>query len=100
MDGYFKEGNFKEGDLKMCNGQYTIRHTNTSSFVCGEKVFLKSNPEHSMLVHSINETTVTTIWYTKSNGIQLMSDFLPECILQYKYVGLLTYQDKFCVSLN
>jgi len=90
---------FKQDDLKLCDWQYTIRHTDINRFVSGEKVFLKSNPEQPMTVHSVNEKSITTIWYTESNEMQLC-EFPPECILQYKYAGLLTYRQKLCVSLN
>jgi len=93
------DGIFKQDDLGLCDWQYTIRHTDVNFFVCGEKVFLKSNPEHLMTVHSINKKTITTIWYTKTNEMQL-NEFPPECILQYKYAGLVTYRQKLCVSLN
>jgi len=96
-----EEGIFKRKDLEICDWQYIITHTNVNSFVIGEKVFLKSNPEHSMSVHSINENEgiITTIWYIKSNEMQL-GEFMPHSILQYKYAGLLTYREKFYVSLN
>jgi DNA-directed RNA polymerase subunit RPC12/RpoP len=93
------EGYFKKEDLRLCDAQYTIRHMDVNCFVCGEKVFLKSNPEHPMTVHSVNKSTITTIWYTKTNEMQLC-EFPPECILQYKYAGLITYRQKLCVSLN
>lgn len=93
------EGCFKKEDLKICNWQYTIRHTSVNDFVCGDKVFLKSNPEHSMIVHSINEKTITTYWYTKSNELSLC-EFIPETILQFKYAGLMTYKEKYNMSFN
>jgi hypothetical protein len=89
----------KEDDLEACDWQYTVRHTDVNCFDQGEKVFLKSNPEHQMIVHSVNKGTITTIWHTKSNKAQTYK-FYPECILQYKYAGLLTYRKKLCVSLN
>lgn len=94
-----KNGIFKQDDLRICDWQYTIKHTSTNAFVCGEKVFLKSNPEHPMTVHSVNEKSITTIWYNIYNEMQLCR-FPPECILQYKYATLKTYQKKLCVSLN
>ncbi len=90
---------FKRKDLNICDWQYTIRHTNTNSFMCGEKVFLKSNPEHSMIVYSINNNNIITSWYNIYNELQLC-EFPPECILQYKYAGFLTYQDRFHINLN
>ena len=94
-----EDGIFKQEDLRLCDWQYTIRHDNVNSFVHGEKVFLKSNPEHPMTVHSVNEKSITTIWYNIYNEIQLC-EFPPECILQYKYAALKTYRKKLCVSLN
>ncbi len=94
-----EEGIFKQEDLRLCDWQYTIRHDNVDCFERGEKVFLKSNPEHLMTVHSVNKSSITTIGYTKLNEMQLR-EFPPECILQYKYIALLTYRKKLCVSLN
>ena len=87
------EGTFKQEDLKLCDYQYTIRHTDVNSFVLGEKVFLKSNPEHPMIVHSVNENSITTIW-NSSDGETQICEFPSECILQYKYAGFLTYKKK------
>ena len=96
-----KEGIFKQDDLMLCDWQYTIRHTKLKCFEVGEIVFLGCNPEFPMTVHSINnkKNNITTIWYNSNNEIQYYS-FPPECILQYRYAGLLTYKGKFCVSLN
>lgn len=94
-----EDGIFKQENLRLCDWQYTIRHDNVNCFERWEKVFLKSNPEHPMTVHSVNENSVTTIWHTKTNEMQLC-EFPPECILQYKYAVLLTYRKKLRVSLN
>ena len=90
---------FKKNNLKLCDWQYTIRHTNANCFKIGEKVFLKSNPEHQMIVYFIEGNNVTTIWFTKTNEMQLCK-FSPECILQYKYAGLLVYKQRHYVALN
>ena len=50
-----EEGIFKQEDLRLCDWQYTIRHDNVDCFERGEKVFLKSNPEHLMTVHSVSQ---------------------------------------------
>ena len=55
-----KDGIFGQNDLKLCDWQYTIRHTNVNSFVYEEKVFLISNPKHTMTVHSVNNNPITT----------------------------------------
>ena len=47
------EGYFKKEDLRICDAQYTTRHTNVNCFVRGEKVFLKSNPEHPMIAAAL-----------------------------------------------
>lgn len=94
-----QEGYFKEKDLKKYDAQYMIRHHDVECFVYGQKVFLKSNPECPMRVYLINKTTVSTIWHTKTNKIEIC-EFPPECILQYEYAGLITYREKFNISLN
>ena len=57
-----KDGIFGQNDLKLCDWQYTIRHTNVNSFVYEEKVFLISNPKHTMTVHSVNNNPILTRW--------------------------------------
>ncbi len=91
--------NCRQEDLRLCPWQYTIRHTKASEFIRGEKVFLKSNPEHEMIVHSVNEKNITTIWYSTDKEMQIC-EFPPECILQYKYAGLKTYKKRLYISLN
>ena len=93
-----EENIFNQNNLRLCDWQYTIRHTDTKQFVSGEKVFLKSNPEKIMTVYSIREDVVVTSC-NRYNEIQLY-EFPPECILQYRYAGLKTYKNKIHVSLN
>ena len=90
---------FKEEDLKSCEWQYNIKHTDTNNFKCGEEVFLKSNPENPMTVLSINKNDITTLWYDIHDNIQTHK-FFPECIIQYEYAGLLVYKQKYSISLN
>ena len=92
-------GLFKSEDLILCRWQYLVSHTNTECFTLGEVVFLKSNPEHQMSVHSINEDSITTKWRGVDNEIQTC-EFPPACILQYKYAGLLTSRSGYNISLN
>jgi len=89
----------KAEELRLSDYQHEIRHINTKLFSVGEKVFLKSNPECQMTVYSINKNNATVRWHNKKNEIEMCS-FPPECILQYKYAGLLIYRKKFYVSLN
>jgi len=86
-------------NLKLQNWQYTIRHTDVNNFIRGEKVFLKSNPECPMTVHKVNLKSVTTKWYAANNEIQIC-EFPPECILQYKYAGMITYRKNIHINLN
>ena len=79
--------------------QYLVTHKSTTDFKIGEKVFLKCNPDVPMVVSKIKEKTVTTTWLC-SDGSRYSHEFVPECILQYKYAGLLVYNDKYNVSLN
>jgi len=85
--------------IRLCDWQYIIKCNDVSCFKSGEMVFLKSNPECPMIVLSVNEYDITTMWYNVHKE-QQFCDFLPECILQYKYAGLLTYQGRFQVCLN
>lgn len=89
----------REEDLILCEIQYTIRHTSPHCFKVGKKVFVKSNPEHPTVVYSVNKDTVTISWYNKKNELDTCG-FPPECILQYKYAGLVTYKRKHKISLN
>ena len=57
-----KKGVFSTKDLRLLEWQYAIRHTDANCFACGEKVFLKSNPEISMIVVSVNKKNITTKW--------------------------------------
>lgn len=93
-----REKIFKAKDLRLCDFQYEVRHTDINNFSEGEKVFLKSNPEHPMTVHSV-DGNITCIWYSTNEELQICS-FPPECLLQYKYAGLLTWKKKFSICLN
>lgn len=88
------ERNFNEGDLNLCSWQYEIRHTDVNDFVIGEKVFLKSNPEHPMVVHSIGDKEVICEYMNSYNP------WSPECILQYKFAGLVIYKNRYKYCLN
>jgi len=93
-----ENNNFDFNDLELVDYQYKITHNSTNIFNIGEEVFLKSNPEIKLIVYSINKKEITTIRYIK-NEIDLNS-FPPQCLLQYKYRGLLKYKNKFNICLN
>jgi hypothetical protein len=87
---------FKEKDLVLCDFQYEIRHTDVNYFKIGEEVFLKSNPEISMKVCGFSEDSkqvVVKLAYEKIS-------FPPECVLQYRYAGLLVWRKKYKICLN
>ncbi len=65
-----EEKAFNPKDLMQCNWQYMIRHKDVNCFKCGEKVFLKSNPEHIMIVDSVEQNAIRVIWRNKINGLQ------------------------------
>lgn len=94
-----KKSKFNQKDLVACDFQHTVRHKDVNCFIPGERVFLKSNPEHVMWVHSVMKNSITTVWHTGRNKIRTCN-FPPECILQYRYAGLLIYKNKFYMSLN
>lgn len=94
-----EEGIFRLDDLSKCDYQYLIRHRKTNCFSVGEMVFLKSNPEHSMTIHLLNENDVICTWESMDGQFRIKS-FPPECILQYKYRGLVKWKEKFKICLN
>ena len=94
-----EEGTFNTSDLGLCDWQYTIRHHDTLSFVRGQKVFLKSSSALEMVVHDIIGDKIITRWKNVHNCLQYHS-FPPECILQYRYAGLVTFRKTFSVCLN
>ena len=93
------EERFNADDLSKCSFQYSVRHNDVNLFKVGESVFLKSNPEHKMLVAKLNCDDVSVKWFDNSGNVQICN-FPPECILQYKYSALKTFKDKFDVCLN
>lgn len=95
------EKRFKRKDLKLCDYQYQIVHTNTKMFKAGQVVFLKSNPEIEMIVLDVKEKTVTVMFeINEKKKVWGKTDLQPECILQYKYAGLLIVNKKINVCLN
>ena len=53
-----------------------------------------------MVVYAINKDNVTVVLNSENNEFQIES-FLPECILQYKYAGLITHKRSgYNISLN
>jgi len=94
-----EEETFGVDDLNKCDDQYLIRHTKTNCFSAGETVFLKSNPEYLMTVHSLSENDVVCTWKSMDGQLQLAL-FPPECILQYKYRCLVECKEKFKICLN
>lgn len=83
------EKKFNSDELVKVEYQFLIKHETPENFNIGEKVFLKSNPEIVLLVHSIKNDKVLCYWY--SNGEIQFSEFPPECVLQYKYRVLLSH---------
>jgi len=94
-----KNGDFNLDDLYLHNCQYTITHTSPQDFKCGESVFLRSNPERPMTVLSINPRGVIVKWMSNCNIITTAL-LPPQCLLQYKYAGLVTYRRRIPISLN
>lgn len=90
---------YNKYNLKLSKAQHTIKWKKTSDFKINEKVFLKSNINLILNVCDLDESDVTVTWLDKENKRQY-TKFPPECILQYKYAGLITYQNRFKISLN
>lgn len=85
---------FKKEDLKLCDFQFQITHTNTDKFKIGEYIFLKSNPDYPLEVYSINNKEIGVGSYSTQYF------FSPECILQYTYRGLLIGKRKYKICLS
>jgi len=81
-------------DLKLYDWQYEVRHNKTTAFSSGEIVFLKSSIECPMIVCSIGLKEVSTMWENKFGDMNCES-FSPECILQYRYAGLLVWCSEY-----
>jgi hypothetical protein len=86
-------------NLYLSDGQYTIRWHSVHDFKIGEKVFLKSNPDWPMEVCDIQDNKVLTCW-NDIYGHKQCCDFPPECMLQYKFAGLITFKKKYQICLN
>lgn len=87
--------------LKKCDNQYLVSNKSIFDFRIGEKVFLKSNPEFAIVVSGFDKPNKTVICkYFNSKGDLKFVDFPPQCILSYKYAGLIIIKDKWYISLN
>ena len=75
---------FDQDDLTPLIWQYSVRIPDASFFIVGELVFLKSNPEHQLIVESIN-VFANKVIVIAPNGS--MIDFVPQCILPYNLRG-------------
>ena len=95
------KGKFNKEDLELCDWQYQIIHKFIGNFKIGEYVFLKSNLEFPIKVSFfLKNNEIVCIWKDKV-GVSQMDKFLPECLLQYKYSGLLISKDnRFKICLN
>lgn len=90
------EATFKESELKLMKYQYAVSHETPLKFKIGEKVFLKSNPEVVLVVVDV---TLDSVIVKVKNGVEEMS-FPPQCLLQYKFAGLIEYKRKFQICFN
>ena len=96
MDKNLNTGAFKAEDLKLCDFQYEIKHNSIDDFKVGEEVFLKSNPETPMKVYGFSEDKKSVLTSMGDNKYS----FPPECLLQYKYAGLLIAKRKHKICLD
>lgn len=90
---------FSKSDLVRLDWQYTTVWHNVTDFELGQKVFLKSNPEHQLVVHELGSNSVLTCFTNSKGDIQYLN-FKPECLLQYEFACLVTYKKDFLVCLN
>lgn len=92
---------FKKSDLELVNWQYQVRYNSVDDFKLGQEVFLKSNPECPMVVNSLHENMVGVYWKLE-NGDLDFHEFPPQCLLPYKFAGLVNYKNNtfYNISLN
>lgn len=74
------------------NSEYQIVHDSTSCFKIGEKVFLKSNPKITLTVTAIQNEIIEVSWTEGSTNKKKY--WPPQCLLQYKYAGLIWWKDE------
>lgn len=94
-----KSGVFNFNDVRSCDRQYKIRHTDTNEFKIGEQVFLKAYPEFPMIVKDIRNNKIICECEDVYGNISLES-FPPECILQYKYNCLEVWKKKYDICIS
>jgi len=94
-----KNHSFNQDDLRHHHTQYKIRNKSIKDFEIGESVFLKSNPELPMIISRFKDDMVVCEWKTKGGESQ-SSTFNIHTILQYRYAGLVVYNQKYEFCLN
>jgi hypothetical protein len=94
-----RQESYKPGDLLRADWQYTINHKTTDKFKKGDKVFLKSDPEFTFEVMTVLNDKVIVFHKTHPGGC-VITHFPPQCLLQYKYAGLMTGKRIISISLN
>lgn len=90
---------FNENDLRHSKIQYVVRHTSSNMFKAGESVFLKSNPEVKLIVFDTSDKEVEVVHANDLACFEHMT-FPPECLLQYRYAGLVELNKKYKICIN
>lgn len=87
-------------DLNKCDIQYQVRFESSLDFVVGEKVFLKSNPELPLTVTHVGIlfNSVEVMWM--SNKSINITKFPPQCLLPYRFAGLIIIKEKHYICSN
>lgn len=85
---------FRPSELKKSDIQYTIKNDTTLIFSEGDEVFLPTNPDKKLIVSNVD----TEFVFCNVDGKPI--GFLPQTLIHYKYIGLLTYKNYINYSLN
>jgi hypothetical protein len=85
--------------LRPADLQYKVRHHSTDCFKIGEVVFVTLDPNLPVKVVKVKENEVI-ISNPLTDGTFQICSLPPECLLQYKYAGLIVYKKQYDICLN
>lgn len=90
---------YRASDLFRADFQYAVTHKTSLAFREGESVFLKSNPEWPMEVVGVYEEGVMVLNEVSKTEAEFII-MPPQCLLQYKYAGMLVWKRRQLICLN
>lgn len=82
-------------ELKKELHQYYVVHNCTNNFSIGDEVFLKSNPEVSMVVIGVNLGKLICRWDDDN-----MREFSPQTLLHYRDASYMVLGGSYFVCFN